>query len=242
MMNQFVLLRKENDLLKSIIGQSFNQKSKFEAEKILDEIHSKAQSRMIGKKSLCYIVDQNEILGVGGSTMMKNKKSGEIISNLILDNFGEIINTLHFGGPTVNFNAPVLDTGGVARQLPFYINNNWQDVAFGGADGIFIQIGSGTNIPAGSDFNVQTVFGTAPESGLITMTSLPVFNTTLRNIVTSGTIIAGGSGTINEVVLSSKLQGLGNIQRRIAYYRDIISPAQAFIAGQSIFVQYTIQL
>jgi len=152
------------------------------------------------------------------------------------------MNTLHFGNPSANFNAPVVDVSGNARTLPFYINNNWQDVAFGGADGILTQIGSGTNAPARTDFNVQSAFGTVPESQLITMTNRPVWNSALGQIKTSGNIIAGGAGTINEIVLSSLLQGLGNAQRRIAFYRDIISPGQTFIATQTLALEYTIQL
>ena len=53
MKQQLILLREENDLLNSLIGQSFNQRTKFEAEKILTEIHSKAQDRSIGKMALC---------------------------------------------------------------------------------------------------------------------------------------------------------------------------------------------
>ncbi len=38
-MKQFLLLKEKNDTLKSLIGKSYNEKSKFEAEKILTEIH-----------------------------------------------------------------------------------------------------------------------------------------------------------------------------------------------------------
>jgi len=82
-----ILLRKENDDLKCLISQSFNEKNKFEAEKILNEIHSKAENRMIGKKALCYIVKNGIIRGVGGSTLMMDK-NGKIVSNLILDQLG----------------------------------------------------------------------------------------------------------------------------------------------------------
>jgi len=239
-MTQDVLLRKENDDLKSLIGKSFNQKSKFEADKILNEIHTKAETRMIGKKALCFIVDKNEIKGVGGSTLIKDK-NGKIISNLIVDNFGEILNALHAGQPApFALVVNVVDTSGNARQLRFYLTSNWQDPPR--TDGINTQIGSGTTPPTRSDFNRETPFGTAPENGFITMTNLPIWNSALGQIVTAGSIIAGGSGTINEIVLTSLINDLSNIQRRILYYRDIISPAQSFIAGQNIFVQYTIQL
>jgi len=60
----YIPLRKANDSLNSLIGQSFNQKSKFEAEKILAEIHSVAQDRLVGKKALCYVHDKGEIKGI----------------------------------------------------------------------------------------------------------------------------------------------------------------------------------
>ncbi len=237
-----ILLRKENDLLNSLIGKSFNQKNKFEANKILTEIHSKAERRSVNKNVLCYVVDNEEIQGVGGSTMMQDK-DGKIVSNLILDNFGEIMNALHAGNPApIGLAVNVKDTGGSARQLRFYLNNNWQDTAFGGADGINTQIGSGITPPARTDFKIETAFVTVPESQGITMTNLPVWNSALGQITTTGSVVAGGSGTVNEAVLTSLLQTLATIQKRFAYYRDIISPGVAFVPTQNIVLDYLVQL
>ena len=115
MKQEYVLLRTENDLLNSLIGQSFNQRTKFEAEKILTEIHSKAQDRSIGKMALCYIVDKNEIKGVGGSTLLKDKND-KIISNLILDQFGILLAGMFKGG-TLEKSVVILDVNGAPSTL-----------------------------------------------------------------------------------------------------------------------------
>ena len=65
MKQQYVLLKQENDLLNSLIGQSFNQRTKFEADKILKEIHKQADKYSM-EKAMCYVIDKGEIKGVGG--------------------------------------------------------------------------------------------------------------------------------------------------------------------------------
>jgi len=114
-MSQFILLRKKNDLLNCLVSQSFNQKNRLEAEKILDEIHSIAENRTMSKKVLCYIVKNGLIRGVGGSTLMMDK-NGKIFSNLILDGFGEFLTAIFskvspafksFNSPDSFFNASV---------------------------------------------------------------------------------------------------------------------------------------
>ncbi len=238
MSQQYVLLRKENDLLNSLIGQSFNQKSKFEAYKILTEIHSKAQDRSIGKMALCYIVDKNEVLGVGGSTLLKDKK-GKIVSNLILDNFGILLAGLFKGGSGEK-SVVIKDVGGINQTLfavaTVSIKFNQQN-----ATKILLAVGSGSLAPARTDFKIQTAFGTAPES-LSFDTGIPVYNSGLGNFKSLGSIIAGGSGTINESVLNPNWVNSGGAIKNFTIFRDIISPGQSFIAGQSITLEYTIQL
>lgn len=240
MSQQYVLLRKENDLLNSLIGQSFNQKSKFEAEKILNEIHSKAQSRMIGKKTLCYIVDNSEIKGVGGSTLLKNK-NGEIISNLILDQFGEIMAKFFSTATTATRSTVIKDTGNANRTLniltgtqPFLLNT-------GLAVGLRLQVGSGSTPPTRTDFNIETAFGTAPENTFF-VAGNPVWNSSVGNFKNTGSIIAGGAGTINESVSLSSYRDIGGLQRTFTLFRDIISPGQSFVVGQTISLEYTVQL
>jgi len=237
MSQQYYLLRKENDLLNSLIGQSFNQKSKFEAEKILDQIHSKTESRSIGKKALCYIIDNGEIKGVGGSTLIKDK-NGKIVSNLILDNFGIWLAGLFKGG---NFSNTVAlkDLSDVAHAIRIYGTSVFFNEAV--TFRMLLFVGSGTNVPARTDFFVQTSFATAPESGGLEC-SVPVYNLANSNFKNLATITAGGSGTINESVFSSFWRDTANVSRQFSLFRDIISPGQAFVVGQTISLEYTVQL
>jgi len=239
MIQQYVLLRKENDLLNSLVGNSFNNQSKFEAEKILDEIHSKAESRMLGKKALCYIVDNNEIKGVGGSTMMKDK-TGKISSNLILDNFGLFLAAIFMGIPASGAETIVLkDTGGVNRTVNIISLVPLWNFSTGAT--MFHQVGSGSLAPARTDFNINTAFGTAPEDAIFEPSD-PVYNSSIGNFKSLGSITAGGSGTINESIIVSRWRDSGNTNRFFAHFRDIISPGQSFIAGQAIALEYTVQL
>ena len=238
MIQQCVLLRKENDLLNSLIGQSFNHKSKFEAGRILDEIHSKVESRTFGKKSLCYVVDKNEILGVGGSTLMKGK-NGKIVSNLILDNYGLMLAAMHNGNPAGTTNASLTDDAGVGgRIISLFAGVNFVDTT--SALGIVHRIGSGTTTPARSDFEVATGFGTAPESGDIDPSNV-IFDSASGSFIGVSVIIAGGAGTINESVLKGKWRSAAGILN-FALFRDIISPAVPFVASNTIILEYTIQL
>jgi len=239
------LLRKENDLLNSLIGKSFNQKSKFEAEKILDEIHSKAQSRMISKRVLCYIVDKNEIKGVGGSTLMKDK-NGKIISNLILDQFGKFLTAIFPKQSTLAVIATLKDSSGIDRSMGIYDSHAQSPALFnariGTGLGMQIQVGSGSTPPTRIDFRIETAFGTAPESIGFIAPSNPVWNSGLGNFKYTASISAGGSGTINESVCIALWEDTGNILRTFILFRDIISPAKSFIVGQTIALEYTIQL
>jgi len=241
MIQQYVLLREENDLLNSLIGQSFNQKSKFEAGRILDEIHSKAESRMIGKKSLCYIVDKNEILGVGGSTLMK-EKNGKIISNLILDQWGILMSGLWKRQSGTQNVVIMKDGSGVNRNIGVFHNSTPFTELSPLSLGIQLQVGSGSTPPARTDFNLETLFGTAPESTAFVPITNAVYNSGLGNFKQNGAIIAGGAGTINESICTGLYKDTGAIARGFALFRDIISPAQSFISSQTIALEYTIQL
>jgi len=240
-MSQYVLLRKPNDSLNSLIGKSFNQKSKFEANKILDEIHSKAESRLIAKSALCYVLDKNEIKGVGGSTMLKDK-NGKIISNLILDQFGllmsKIFATLTTGNQLVTINNTI--NVGVPINARALTSNVW-NITSGGAVGTTLFVGSGSTPPARTDFTLATPFVIAPENNVFA-SNFPIWNSGLGNCKNVGSIIAGGSGTINESALIQTWRTGASGLSTFALFRDIISPAQSFIAGQSIALEYTVQL
>ena len=232
MNEEYILLRKENNSLNSLIGKSFNQKNKFEAEKILAEIHSKAQKRMIGKTVLCYVHDKGEIKGVGGSTLMKDK-NGIIVSNLILDQFGIWLSGLPSIVSSGTRTIIVKDESGADRT--FNIRNSiatfYNTSLF--SLGMSLQVGSGSTSPTRTDVNIETAFGTAPESGVFVLSSNGAYNSGLGNVKYFGGITAGGAGTINECISQGKWRDSIGVARNITLFRDIISPAQAFILAQS---------
>jgi len=242
MKQQYIILHKENDLLNSLIGQSFNQKSKFEAEKILNEIHSKAQARSIGKMALCYVLDKNEILGVGGSTLLKDKKTGEIVSNLILNQFGIwLAGMFHrFTGGTTS--RVIRDITNTNRTINVYSSIATYNLILAGSLGLQLQVGAGSTAPARTDFNIETPFGTAPESTPKIPISDGAFNSGLGNFKTNISISAGGSGTVNESVVNFSWRDSFGTTRGFVVFRDIISPAVPFVVGQTIALEYTVQL
>jgi len=162
-MSQYQLLRKANDPLKELIGQSFNEKSKLEAERILDEIHSKALQRTIGKKLLCYVVDKGELKGVGGSSLMKDK-NGKIVSNLILTNYGNWLAAMFVeqgatGGVGPTFSAT--DVSSAVRTLRLYADSGgpeFNPYNFSANGGVLMQVGSGTTPPTRADLAIETAF------------------------------------------------------------------------------------
>jgi len=240
-MNQFVLLRKKNDVLNCLIGQAFTEKNKFEAEKILNEIHSIAENRTINKKVLCYIVKNGLIRGVGGSTLMMDK-NGKIFSNLILDGFGEFLSALfrRVDSSFKSFTSP--DKTGTPENFGVYGSSSLFNLIISSGQGVRLQVGSGVTPPARTDFNIETAFGTAPENAEVQPTSDPVWNSGLGNFKQNISMIAGGSGTINESALFGRWANSGVSLRLLALFRDIISPAKAFIVGQTIALEYTVQL
>jgi len=239
MIQQYVLLRKENDLLNSLIGQSFNQKSKFEAYKILNQIHEKAEEFSM-EKALCYIVDKGEIKGVGGSSLMQNKKTGEIVSDLILNQMGIFMSGIFKGG-TLEKIVAITDIINISHGVRVYSASSSNLFNSQKEQRILLKVGSGSTAPARSDIDIETSFGTAPESGNFEST-LPVYNPALGNFKQNGSIIAGGAGTINESVLLCIWNDANRIDRVFTLFRDVISPGQSFIVGQSIALEYTTQL
>jgi len=231
-------------LLNSLIGQSFNQKSKFEAYKILKQIHKQADEYSM-VKGLCYIVQNGEIKGVGGSSLMKDKKTGEIVSDLILDNFGLWLTGICRSNVGTTKVVVLKNRSAVDKNVNVYSTEtqSFFSRTNSGAKGFLVQVGSGTTAPARTDTNIETAFGTSPESINFTSTTDAVYNLTNSNFKFLGSITAGGSGTINEsIMLSFWEQVVGGSPDSFVMFRDIISPGQSFVPGQSIALEYTVQL
>jgi len=243
MMNQqYELLRERNDPLKELSGKTYNAKTKFEAEQILKEIHSVSKDRMIDKNALCYILKEDEIKGVGGSTLLQNKKTGEIESNLIMDNFGFWLSSIYRRRTTATGPNPTLtDNANIGQAVRGYgasVHFNESNRSLGSR----LAVGSGVTAPTRTDFNIETRFATAPEMNDFFPASDPVYNATNGNFSIVGSITAGGTGTVNEGMEFQRYQATSASDFIFAMFRDIISPGQPFVISDTISLEYTVQI
>jgi len=242
MTQQFMALRERNDPLKELIGNSYNQKSKDEAERILKEIHSISSGQTLDKHVLCYATRDGEVKGVGGSSLLEDKLTGEIQSNLILDQFGIWLSGIFRTQGTAVESRTMRDTGNVLRTLQIYGNGVHFNETPGSSPGCDVIVGSGTTAPTRADFVTETVFLTAPENGAIALGVNSVYTNSTNIIKMQGSITAGGSGTINESNFRGVWQDNTGGFRAYTLYRDIISPGVPFISGDSIILEYTTQI
>jgi len=245
MKQEYVLLKKENDTLNSLIGQSFNQKSKLEAEKILTEIHKGYFSSW--SKALVYCIEPktNEILGVGGSSLFYDKKRKRIHSDLLLDNFGIFLKAWFTFTPSGVNSIATMQTDDSSIQC-FAIYELAQAVfSYNQSVGMRIRIGS-SSVIARSDFNVTTPFPSSPESDLTDILVTSTYQSGTGKIIgiTAGISPTTGSGSIAESGLFAgfSFTGSGGAQKRIMMAHDVISPTVSFTSGKQIVIDYTWQL
>ena len=173
-----------------------------------------------------------EILAIGAS----------VPNDLINNNWGELFAAIHGPLTTDRTFSGLKD---IAAGGPFTIR------VFRPASGELwdalqrssVQVGSGTTAAARGDFNIETAFGSAPESGRV-LTGAGAYNASLGTVSISTNITpTGGAGTVNEAAMFWEIRDdPGGILRIFCMSRDIISPGVAFIGGQAIVPVYTYQL
>jgi len=109
-------------------------------------------------------------------------------------------------------------------------------------DGVLrlVQVGKGTTPVTRQDFNIESPFVVAPESGLNASIN-GVYNSGLAKI-NQATLIAptGGAGTITEVIKTTRARAtVDQTGKIIVIFRDIISPV-GFIIGESINIDHEV--
>jgi len=164
-------------------------------------------------------------------------------NNLILDNFGILFAEM-FTTPSQNQDEVILtDVLNAPTAVQFYGDNTAGDSAFptnvGGNIGTKMQVGSGITPAARADFAIETPFIVAPEDDL--------FDTgpgayAAGAIGVTGVIVAGGAGTINEIILVMDLTTAPAGISDIAFFHDLLAIGEAFVLGDTITVTYTINL
>jgi len=222
------------DILQDYKGYTFKEKIVSDCQQILIENKSKSLGYLPrpSETSLVTVLDnkKEEILGLGGSSP----------TDLIVEQFNQLIR-LYNGSNNLTILLK-LTNGLTANIKAIGTINNWYNFSLNRSAGTRIGIGAGVTPPARSDFQIETPFGSTPESGF-TNTTDGGYNSGLGQVSASSTIGAtGGSGTVNETVLLGFWVDTANIARALLLARDAISPAPSFISGNFVNVNYVWQL
>jgi len=247
-MKQILVLKDRNDILNSLIGRTFDQKLKDEAYEMLVEIHKGYFGS--GLKCLVYNVDvkTNKVLGVGGSSLLQEKKTGKIYSDLITENFlkffGAIMGGLTGGDRAVNLRREASPFG---FNVHIYDDANPHDGYNQSTLGGFINVGDSATAPTRTDERLNSKFVTSPESLLKTFSNpnsgAPYNSGTGKIFPISTTIFpTGGSGTIRESGCYLEFVPTTGSSPNFMVAHDLISPTVAFVAGQAITIEYTWQI
>ena len=171
--------------------------------------------------------NDDEIKGIGISC----------IDDLINDNFANFFGAILSRLGSKN----LIDNANVSRSLLIYGQND----TFGdtnGASGVHslgcqFAIGSGTTIPARTDFEVesiiQAVFSPSGNAG---------YNSVSGQIsITGASAVLIGSGSIGNAVMYGRWFSVG-VTRLFVISHDLISPVVNFVNGQVATIEYTYTL
>lgn len=250
MRQEYVVLRDRNDYLKNFVGYTAKQKVLVDAHKFILEQHRKYQNGLGMPKVVVSCIDPktNEILGIGGSSLLLHKKTGKIIPDLILDNFGNIFAGF-FVAPGTDKDITAKDDAAASKTVRTHwadaasaaaTYNNWVNAGASGS-GSQIKMGSGTTAPARADTAIQTALVSAPESGYLDTNNgaYTVSNTVIYQADANPT---GGSGTVNEAGTFGVWNHTPATPVAIGKFmitHDAVSPGVAFTAGKLLRAAYT---
>jgi len=159
-------------------------------------------------------------------------------NDLILDNFGTWLAGLIRAPIAASESVSLKDSGGSTRTVLTYAAN----MHFNDSDsevGTYLQVGSGTTPPARADYSITTAFLTAPESSFFDTGS---GSYSVGAISFSGSITAGGSGTVNETGFFARWVISGLPAYQFMLFHDVLGTGVPFTAGEIITVSYSINL
>lgn len=240
-MSTYQVLRDKNDYLKEFVGKTYNRKTLNHVNSFYRDRFGKFSARSLDKFSLVACLEPSkryqEILGLGGSSLLQHSKTKEIIPNLILDNFGKALACLFSNAANVQ---PVKDVTNTTRNINFYRSTN--NVGDRAAQFVDIKLGSGALAPTRGDYEIQTPLTTAPESNHLTINAgaYTVSNTVIYQGDANPT---GGTGTVNEIgTYGNWIDGNTGLIYYFLLAHDAISPGVPFTSGRLLRGSYTWQL
>jgi hypothetical protein len=198
------------------------------------------------KKGAMQIRPQNLCDGsiVAALKSKNNPKISEIGFNtpddLILNNFGTWLAHLLQGPSQTNVQGYTLyNITNTAKASTIFGYFGTSSYTFNGtpANGIQIQFGSGSTAAARTNYSIQTALGNAPENTRFPSGAGAYAN----NYVSFGNvIIAGGSGTINEIGLFGFWYWLAGVQDTYMLCRDVLGAGVSYVAGNPLVGTFTL--
>ena len=223
----------ENSQLLEYIGETKTQKLKDEITKTyFENFHKQYPNFTYNHKmnSLVTVTNEKEIKSIGMSC----------INDLITDTWANFLGVLLVGGGAVLPTPPTISNIATHKLNVYsgFSNDKFNNFGFGSV-GTQMQIGKGLDPAIRQNFNIQTPFTNAPESGRIS-TGVGGWISGLGQVQIPIQIVSGGAGAISETCLYGKWQvtsGGGNETYLLS--RDNISPVVNFGVGEIINVDYS---
>lgn len=242
-MTKYTVVKTTNEWLYNYKGKTYTDKLRDEIFKGIISEHAKYKSgnenftEQLGKKCLVTCLDPQtmELEALGASSLLRNESTGQIIDNLILDNFG-----LWFSKQFVpSFGNTVIlkDTSGsnvtVATNhssagLPYNTNAAYQTL---------VHMGSGTSTPIRADFNIQTALLGANESVPV-ITNIGAWTASNTVIYQADVNPTSSTGTVNEAGTIGLWHTTAPSNVNIMLTRDHLTTGVPFTANKLLRASY----
>jgi hypothetical protein len=227
---------KQNQSLSKFLSESKSLTNR-QKESLIKDLGTRVDIfEQLGKKCVVSCIDPltKEIEDIGGSSLLRDIKTGQIVDNLILDNFGLIFDL--FCGQSAN-TLNIKDTVGSSQAIQVYSNDAGICRGQGGMRG---QFGTGVTTPDRADYKIETALIDAPENGILCASGngYNVSNQVIYNIDANPT---GGSGIVNEVGTIPSLQNTVNANKNIMITHDAVGPI-LYSAGKLLRAAYAWQI
>lgn len=236
----------KNDWLKDFKGMTYTDKLHRALTRGIFEEHAKFSDGSVSniEKAMVYCLEPRtkEIISLGGSSLLKGRKTGRIIPDLIVNNFGLWLSGLFAPSTTTNISVNLTDSGGLVKALQTYSSGDAFSLC--GASypvGTLIKMGSSSLAPQRSDYKINTSLGSSPESNAI-FTNLGSYTSSNTIVCQADANPTGGSGAVNEIGLHGQWFISTPATDDFLIAHDSITPTVNYTAGFLLRGAYTWQI
>jgi len=252
-MRKYSVLRTKNDWLSNYRGQTFNAKLNEEIIKGVISEHAKYKSgnenfvEQLGKKCLVTCIDPKtmELESVGASSLLIDNITGQIVDNLILDNFGLFYKIL-FRAPQTGIGTTATLTDDTGTDYARAILGNGSNTGFlhgpsatNASIGTQVQMGGGTTSPARDDIAIFIPLPSPPEDDYLD-TGEGAYTGAFTITYQADANPTGGSGTVKEAGTFGKWSVASGASTTAQFMltHDSVSPNVTYTSGKLLRAAY----